>query len=93
MNPKFGRGLLVVGVILFLVLLPILPVLQAAVIPEPIFRQKWVSLWQIMRIVLYPLPGLQYRFGWSSYISIFLIIVVGIAAIKFITKRRKVWPK
>jgi hypothetical protein len=84
---KMKKGLLTMGLTLILGLLPIIPILRAAVIPDPVYRRVWVSFWQIARYMFYPMPGLQYRFTGYSWGVIILIFGIGISGYYLFSKK------
>lgn len=80
------KWLLSICEFLILALLPVVPILRAAVIPDPFYRKVWVSLWQIARYILFPMPGLQYRFAWYSWVVIILIFGIGFLVQRLVSK-------
>ncbi len=74
MSKDVKNWLLALGLTILTVSLPVVPVQQAAVIPDPIYRQVWVSLFQIARFTFNPMPGLQYRLTWYSWIVVILLL-------------------
>lgn len=87
MNPRVKGWLLTIILFLVLASFPLVPVLQAAVIPDPVYRNVWRSMWQLMRYTLYPQPGLQYQFPWYSLIVVLIMICIGILVSRLLLKR------
>ena len=59
-------------VFFILALLPVIPVISAPVVPNPVERMAWVSLWQILFI--FPQSGLDIQLKWFSWIAILLLV-------------------
>ena len=74
MSKDVKNWLLTLGITVLFMSIPVVPILRAAVIPDPTYNQVWVSLWQIVRYVLSPMPGLQYRLTVFSWIIILLLL-------------------
>jgi hypothetical protein len=82
------RNLLISGgVLLITINLPVMPVLWAAVIPDPVYQLTWVSIWQMLRYVLFPAPGMQYQTTWYSLGALILLFGVAIAVRHWLVKK------
>lgn len=74
MTRDLKNWLLTLGLTILTVSLPVVPILQAAVIPDPAYHPVWVSLFQVARYLFSPMPGLQYRLTWYSWIVILFLL-------------------
>jgi len=75
------RNIIVSGcVFLVLINIPAVPISWAAVIPDPVYRLIWGSIWRMVKITLYPMPGIQHQFSLYSLIAIILLVSFGLLA-------------
>ncbi|MBC8507318.1 MAG: hypothetical protein H8D34_20840 [Chloroflexi bacterium] len=72
----------IVSVCVFLVWsnIPAVPASWAAVIPNPVYRLTWLSIWRIVKITLFPFPGMLYQFTIYTIVAVALIIGTGFLA-------------
>jgi len=75
---------LLTTIVVFIILtyLPVIPVMRAAVVPNPVERLAWVSLWQILFI--FPQPGIRIQLKWFSWIAVLLLVGAGFFIRRFI---------
>ena len=73
------------GVFLVLVILPVIPVMRAAVVLNPVYRLVWVSViklfasfWQV---------GVSYQFGWYSFVAVGLLMGIGWILQRFLVQK------
>ncbi len=69
-----------VSVFLVWINIPAVPATWAAVIPNPVYRLTWMSVWRILKITLFPFPGMQYKFNIYTLVVVALLIVTGFIA-------------
>jgi len=55
----------------------VIPANWAPVIPDPVYKTTFISVWRILRIVFYPMPGIQYQFNIYSILGFALLIGTG----------------
>ena len=75
MNRKLLKALIIGGVIFILAILPVIPVMRAAVVPNPVYRLLWVSFFGLL--VSFFQVGVSYQFGWYSLAT--LVLLLGIS--------------
>ena len=63
------------GIFLVLVILPVIPVMCAAVVPNPVYQRVWVSILKLF--ASYWQVGMSYQFGWYSFVAIGLLMGIG----------------
>ncbi len=85
MNLK--KTLLLIVVLWVMALVPVVPVLRAAVIPDPIYRLTWISVARLLRYFLLPAPGLMYNFPWYSVVALMLWGGAATVAGRFVKRR------
>ena len=57
-------------------LLPVIPVMSAPVIPDPVYQLEWITGLGFLIMLLVPLAGVSYQWRWYSFIAIFALIVL-----------------
>ena len=72
-------------VFFILALLPVIPVISAPVVPNPVERMSWVSLWQIL--FNFPKVGVRLELKWYSLLAILLLVAVEFSIRRFILHR------
>jgi len=78
---KVYKSLLISGcVFLVWINIPAVPASWAAVIPNPVYRLTWLSIWRIAKIAIFPFPGMQYQFSIYTILAIIVLFGTGILA-------------
>jgi len=72
-------------VFFILALLPVIPVISAPVVPNPVERMTWVSLWQIL--FNFPKVGVRLELKWYSLLAILLLITAEFLIRRFILQK------
>ncbi len=67
-----------------LALLPVIPVISVPVVPNPVERLTWVSLWQIL---FNPKVGIRLQLQWYSLLVILLLIAAEFFIRRFIIQK------
>ncbi len=77
---KVRNWLISICVFLIWIHIPAVPVSWAPVIPDPIFRLTWLSIWRMVKVTAFPYPGMQYQFNINTALVIVLLIGTGFLA-------------
>ena len=67
-----------INTILFFVLglLPVIPVMSAPVIPDPVYRLEWITGIGFLIIGLIPMGGMSYQWLWYTFVAAFALIIL-----------------
>jgi hypothetical protein len=86
------RRIAVASVVLLVVsCLPVIPVLRAPVIPDPVYEATMVSILQLLASLY--LTGIQLRATWMTWPAFIGLTVVALIVIRYLNRRIFGWPR